>query len=104
MQLAQVEGFLEVARRQNLSRAAEALFITQPALTARLRSLEADDPHLGRIAAGPSMGTKIGACESRGRPLPASLAGCIGAGHAKGRCYTPAVPDLIKTTAEPCPT
>lgn len=40
MQLAQVEGFLEVARRQNLSRAAEALFITQPALTARLRSLE----------------------------------------------------------------
>jgi DNA-binding transcriptional LysR family regulator len=42
MQLAQVEGFLEVARRQNLSRAAEVLFITQPALTARLRSLEAD--------------------------------------------------------------
>lgn len=42
MQLAQVEGFLEVAQRQNLSRAAEALFITQPALTARLRSLEAE--------------------------------------------------------------
>ena len=42
MQLAQVEGFLEVARRQNISRAAEALFITQPALTARLRSLEAE--------------------------------------------------------------
>jgi DNA-binding transcriptional LysR family regulator len=42
MQLAQVEGFLEVARRQNLSRAAEALFITQPALTARLRALEAE--------------------------------------------------------------
>jgi DNA-binding transcriptional LysR family regulator len=40
MQLAQVEGFVEVARRANLSRAAEALFITQPALTARLRSLE----------------------------------------------------------------
>ena len=40
MQLAQVEGFLEVARRSNLSRAAEALFITQPALTARLRALE----------------------------------------------------------------
>src|SRR3712207_5879007 len=42
MQLAQVEGFLEVARRGNLSRAAEALFITQPALTARLRGLEAE--------------------------------------------------------------
>ena len=42
MQLAQVEGFLEVARRANLSRAAEALFITQPALTARLRALEAE--------------------------------------------------------------
>jgi DNA-binding transcriptional LysR family regulator len=42
MQLAQVEGFLEVARRSNLSRAAEALFITQPALTARLRALEAE--------------------------------------------------------------
>lgn len=42
MQLGQVEGFLEVARRQNLSRAAEALFLTQPALTARLRALEAE--------------------------------------------------------------
>jgi DNA-binding transcriptional LysR family regulator len=42
MQLAQVEGFLEVARRANLSRAAEALFITQPALTARLRALESE--------------------------------------------------------------
>jgi len=42
MQLAQVEGFLEVARRANLSRAAETLYITQPALTARLRSLEAE--------------------------------------------------------------
>lgn len=42
MQLAQIEGFLEVARRSNLSRAAEALFITQPALTARLRALETE--------------------------------------------------------------
>jgi DNA-binding transcriptional LysR family regulator len=40
MQLAQVEGFVEVAHRGNLSRAAESLFITQPALTARLRALE----------------------------------------------------------------
>jgi DNA-binding transcriptional LysR family regulator len=42
MQLAQVEGFVEVAHRGNLSRAAETLYITQPALTARLRALEAE--------------------------------------------------------------
>jgi DNA-binding transcriptional LysR family regulator len=40
IQLVQVEGFLEVARRGSVSRAAEALFITQPTLTARLHSLE----------------------------------------------------------------
>ncbi len=42
MQLAQVEGFVEVARQGNLSRAAAALFVTQPALTARLHALEAE--------------------------------------------------------------
>ena len=36
----QVEGFLEIARQRNLSRAAEALHLTQPALTARLHALE----------------------------------------------------------------
>jgi DNA-binding transcriptional LysR family regulator len=40
MQLAQIQGFLEVARRRNVSRAADALRITQPALTARLQALE----------------------------------------------------------------
>ena len=40
VQVVQVEGFLEVARRGSVSRAAEALFITQPTLTARLHSLE----------------------------------------------------------------
>ena len=39
--LPQIEAFLEVARRENLSRAAEALFVSQPTLTARLQSLEA---------------------------------------------------------------
>lgn len=42
MLLAQVEGFLEIVRRQNLSRAAEALHVTQPALTARLHALEVE--------------------------------------------------------------
>ncbi len=40
LQLMQVEGFLEVARRGSVSRAAEVLFITQPTLTARLHGLE----------------------------------------------------------------
>src|SRR5512144_2735004 len=40
MQLAQIQGFLEVARRGNVSRAADSLRITQPALTARLQALE----------------------------------------------------------------
>jgi DNA-binding transcriptional LysR family regulator len=42
MQLPQVEGFVEVARLGNLSRAAASLFISQPALTARITSLEAE--------------------------------------------------------------
>src|ERR1700730_7559583 len=40
IQLVQIEGFLEVARRGSVSRAAEALFVTQPTRTARLHSLE----------------------------------------------------------------
>jgi len=40
VQLTQIQGFLEVTRRGNVSRAAGALGITQPALTARLQSLE----------------------------------------------------------------
>ena len=40
MLLQQIEAFVEVARRGSVSRAAEALFVTQPALTARMKSLE----------------------------------------------------------------
>jgi DNA-binding transcriptional LysR family regulator len=40
MLTSQVEGFVEIARQGNLSRAAEALHVTQPALTARLQALE----------------------------------------------------------------
>jgi DNA-binding transcriptional LysR family regulator len=38
--LVHIEGFLEVARLGSVSRAAEALFVTQPTLTARLHALE----------------------------------------------------------------
>ena len=40
MLLAQITSFVEIARTGNLSRAAEALFLTQPALTSRLQALE----------------------------------------------------------------
>src|SRR5918911_2295447 len=42
MLLSQIAAFVETAERQSVSRAAEALFISQPALTARLKALEAD--------------------------------------------------------------
>ncbi|HSO93526.1 MAG TPA: LysR family transcriptional regulator [Candidatus Dormibacteraeota bacterium] len=54
MLLAQVEGFLEVARRGNVSRAAEAMFLTQPTLTARLHALEKElgEPLFARTRRG----------------------------------------------------
>ena len=54
MLLAQVEGFLEVARRGNVSRAAEAMFLTQPTLTARLHALERElgEPLFARTRRG----------------------------------------------------
>ncbi len=40
MLLGQVEAFLEVARRGNVGRAAAGLYLSQPALTARIKGLE----------------------------------------------------------------
>jgi DNA-binding transcriptional LysR family regulator len=40
MLIRQIEGFVAVARRQKLGRAASELYITQPALTARIQRLE----------------------------------------------------------------
>ena len=42
MLLAQIAAFVETARQRSVSRAAEELFISQPALTARLKGLETD--------------------------------------------------------------
>ncbi|HEX4214324.1 MAG TPA: LysR substrate-binding domain-containing protein [Candidatus Dormibacteraeota bacterium] len=42
MLIGQVQGFLEVARLGSVSRAADVLHVTQPTLTARLHSLEAE--------------------------------------------------------------
>ena len=42
MLLNQITAFIETAKRQSVSRAADALFISQPALTARLKGLEKD--------------------------------------------------------------
>ena len=42
MQQARIEAFLAVARTGNMSRAADELFVTQPALSARLKGLEGE--------------------------------------------------------------
>src|SRR6266498_4014314 len=42
MLVGHLESFIEIARHGNVSRAADALFLTQPAVTARLKSLETD--------------------------------------------------------------
>ena len=57
MLFAHLESFVEVARRGNVSRAAEALFLTQPAITARLKALES------------GLGAKLFVRSSRGMKL-----------------------------------
>src|SRR5437016_1872100 len=42
MEIDQIEAFVEAQRRGSITRAAEALDLTQPTLTARVRSLEAE--------------------------------------------------------------
>ena len=40
MDLGQVEAFVQVAQLRSFSKAADALFLTQPSVTARIQSLE----------------------------------------------------------------
>ena len=42
MDLGQVEAFVQVAQHRSFSKAADALFLTQPSVTARIQSLERD--------------------------------------------------------------
>ncbi len=42
MDLGQIEAFVQVAQLRSFSKAAEALFLTQPSVTARIQSLERD--------------------------------------------------------------
>ncbi|HEY7269125.1 MAG TPA: LysR family transcriptional regulator [Dehalococcoidia bacterium] len=42
MDLGQLEAFVQVANQKSFSRAAEALFLTQPSVTARIQALERD--------------------------------------------------------------
>ena len=42
MDLGQVEAFVQVAHHRSFSKAADALFLTQPSVTARIQSLERD--------------------------------------------------------------
>src|SRR5213593_1262074 len=42
MEIGQIEAFVEAQRRGSITRAAEALELTQPTLTAPVRSLEAE--------------------------------------------------------------
>ena len=42
MDLGQIEAFVQVAQYRSFSKAAEALFLTQPSVTARIQSLERD--------------------------------------------------------------
>ncbi len=42
MDLGQIEAFVQVAQHRSFSKAAEALFLTQPSVTARIQALERD--------------------------------------------------------------
>lgn len=61
MDIGQIEAFLQVAAHRSFSRAAEALRLTQPSVTARIQSLERDlgEPLFERNGRGVSL-TEVG--------------------------------------------
>jgi DNA-binding transcriptional LysR family regulator len=78
VQLAQVEGFLEVARLGNVSRAATTLRITQPALTNRLQALEEE---LGQpLFVRTRRGVRLTEAGQAFRPYAQQAVGALGRG------------------------
>lgn len=63
MDLGQLEAFVQVAGQRSFSRAAEALFLTQPSVTARIQALERDlgERLFERSGRGVRL-TEVGAC------------------------------------------
>ncbi|HLF79396.1 MAG TPA: LysR family transcriptional regulator [Dehalococcoidia bacterium] len=63
MDLGQLEAFVQVANQRSFSRAAEALFLTQPSVTARIQALERDlgERLFERSGRGVRL-TEVGAC------------------------------------------
>ena len=63
MDLGQIEAFVQVANQRSFSRAAEALFLTQPSVTARIQALERDlgERLFERSGRGVRL-TEVGAC------------------------------------------
>ena len=63
MDLGQLEAFVQVASQHSFSRAAEALFLTQPSVTARIQALERDlgERLFERSGRGVRL-TEVGAC------------------------------------------
>ncbi len=63
MDLGQIEAFVHVANQRSFSRAAEALFLTQPSVTARIQALERDlgERLFERSGRGVRL-TEVGAC------------------------------------------
>jgi DNA-binding transcriptional LysR family regulator len=61
--LGQLEAFVQVANQRSFSRAAEALFLTQPSVTARIQALERDlsERLFERSGRGVHL-TEVGAC------------------------------------------
>jgi DNA-binding transcriptional LysR family regulator len=81
VQLAQIEGFLEVARLGNVSHAATSLRITQPALTNRLQALEEE---LGQpLFVRTRRGVRLTEAGHAFRPYAEQAMGALGRGLAQ---------------------